>query len=161
MNDFIKLLVDIILSLCTILISVIVFLYSRKANRTAFEINIYQLIQESKINLDSEIRSIINDNKSGMTEAADLNDYLKVAVMPPMETYLNALENACAFYYSKDINRKRFLSMFAQDILNVFKSNVYQNLLKGSKNFLNLKRLHKELTGRGKRNKMSPERKSA
>lgn len=48
--------------------------------------------------------------------------------------------------------------MFTQDILNVFQSDVYTDLIKGSKCFLNLKRLHLELvqrTEKGSKRKVS------
>lgn len=148
--DWIKFVTEIIFSICSVVISLVVFLYSKKSNKTNLESGIYQLIQDAKINLDNQTRSILNELKE-IKEGKDKEKYISNTIPAPIETYLNALDSACALCCTKAINKKRFLSLFSDDIMTVFDSDVYKNSLNAKdSNFIYLKKLHLEIVEKRK-----------
>ena len=113
--DFLGIIFDSVLSAAAVVVSIVVFISNKKSNQTTFELGIYQMIQTAKINLDNKIYNLIDKDK-------DL-EYVSTVINPPIETYLDTLNSACSLYFSKELNRKRFDSLYLNDITNIFSKN--------------------------------------
>ena len=134
--DFLGIIFDSVLSAAAVVVSIVVFISNKKSNQTTFELGIYQMIQTAKINLDNKIYNLIDKDK-------DL-EYVSTVINPPIETYLDTLNRACSLYFSKELNRKRFDSLYLNDITNIFSNKVYEKVLEESELYY-LKKFYKEI----------------
>lgn len=134
--DFLGIILDSVLSAAAVVVSIVVFISNKKSNQTTFELGIYQMIQTAKINLDNKIYNLIDKDK-------DL-EYVSTVINPPIETYLDTLNSACSLYFSKELNKKRFDSLYLNDITNIFSNKVYEKVLEESELYY-LKKFYKEI----------------
>ena len=90
------------------------------------------MVQEAKINMDNNIAQLPKTNT--------LEENIE-AIETYVENYLNALNAACAMYFSKDVKRKRFEVLFFEDIKNLYHSEFFHSLIyKNLKSYPHLKK---------------------
>ncbi len=109
----------LLLSFIAIILSFIAIIRTIKESKTSFEIGIYSMIQDAKINLDNNIASIPFEERAKKT--IEINAY--------SENFLNSLNMACTMYYSGAIRKKRFNKLYKSDIIQISRNPTFRALI--------------------------------
>lgn len=109
----------LLLSLFAIILSFIAIVRTIQESKTSFEIGIYSMIQDAKINLDNNLASIPFEERA--KKIAEINAY--------SENFLNSLNMACTMYYSGAIRKKRFDKLYKSDIIYISQNPTFRNLI--------------------------------
>lgn len=128
---------NFIVAIVTVGISLLAIFRTIKESKTSFEIGIYTMIQEAKINMDNNVAEIPPEERK--KRQLEINTYI--------ENYLNALNMACAMYYTSAIKKKRFNTLYKDDIIRISQNAKCKNLIsRNDDEFTHLKKYIEEQT---------------
>ncbi len=142
-------LVLIIISSLALIISIISYLKAHAISNANLEINIYNMIRNSKLSLYEASRNLISE------ETDDSKRYIltKKLYDSLIEDLVSSYEEACTKYLDKKVDLKRFEKNFKHDILKLVEDEeviriTHINELSGKKEYGALIRVYEEWFGK-------------
>lgn len=127
---------ELIVSIFSLVVSVIAFYSVRKQNMLNIESSAFSMVMSAQ--------SAIAENLYDKDNSADVNSLIEI--------YLSNLNYASSLYFNKEINRKRFLSLFKSDIYNVFKLESFLKILNDNyDDFVYLRKMQAHIVEKDKR----------
>jgi hypothetical protein len=131
----IKEILDLVFSAGVVLVAIISWKSSKSINKINIESAAFSMLNNSKIALDNAI-----------FKGKDITK-----IKPLMEDYLTVFNYACSLFKLKRRSGKRFRTLYSLDIKNIFKSEVFMEILNSDPdNYVYLRKAHVDIIEREK-----------